>query len=153
MTKQAPVTTTSSARPLRINAATATVAPVATSTAAVPHLERTPAGSATITNTPTAGTPASDATRGKYDGMARDFAAQKSGNYTVQFELVCETASITRALSASSDKVWFVPISYRGRPCYRVFWGRFETSAEAISASKQMPAGLGATPVVVKIPR
>ena len=84
--------------------------------------------------------------------MARDFAAQKGGNYTVQFELVCETASITRALNESRDKVWFVPISYRGRPCYRVFWGRYDTSAEAIAASKQMPAGLGATPVVVKIP-
>ncbi|MEA2237324.1 MAG: hypothetical protein QOC81_2048 [Thermoanaerobaculia bacterium] len=150
--KQTPVTTTTSpVRPARATHATTTVAPVASS-AAAPHLERTSAGGATITNTPAASAPASDAARGKYDGMARDFAAQKGGNYTVQFELVCETASITRALSESRDKVWFVPISYRGRPCYRVFWGRFETSAEAIAGSKQMPAGLGATPVVVKIP-
>ena len=97
--------------------------------------------------------PASDAARAKYDNMAKDFAAQKSGSYTVQFELVCETASITRALSEGGGKAWFVPISYRGRPCYRVFWGRFETSADAISASKQMPSSLGSTPVVVKIPR
>jgi len=85
--------------------------------------------------------------------MARDFAAQTGGTYTVQFELVCETASITRAIAEAGSKVWFVPISYRGRPCYRVFWGRFDTSAEASAAAKQLPAGLGATPVVVKIPR
>jgi septal ring-binding cell division protein DamX len=85
--------------------------------------------------------------------MARDFAAQKGGSYTVQFELVCETASITRALAEAGDKVWFVSTNYRGRPCYRVFWGRFATSAEANAATKQLPAALGATPVVVKIPR
>jgi hypothetical protein len=151
--KPTPVATSGARATRTPTPATAAVAPVSTSTAAAPHLERTQAGAATITNTPTASAPASDATRGKYDSMARDFAAQKGGNYTVQFELVCETASITRALSASSDKVWFVPISYRGRPCYRVFWGRYETSTEAIAASKQMPSGLGATPVVVKIPR
>jgi septal ring-binding cell division protein DamX len=118
-----------------------------------PHLERTTTGAA-ITNTPPrAAAPRSDAARAKYDGMARDFAAQKGGSYTVQFELVCETASITRALAEAGDKVWFVPTSYRGRPCYRVFWGRFDSSAEASAASKQLPAALGATPVVVKIPR
>ena len=105
-----------------------------------------------MTNTPVASA-ASDAMRTKYDGMARDFAAQKSGNYTVQFELVCETASITRALSEAGDKVWFLSTSYHGRSCYRVFWGRYETSAEALAASKQLPAGIGAVPVVVKIPR
>jgi hypothetical protein len=118
---------------------------------ATTHLQRTATG-ATITNTP-ASAPSSDAVRGKYDGMARDFAAQKGGSYTVQFELVCETASITRAIAEAGDKVWFVSTSYRGRPCYRVFWGRFNTSAEANAASKQLPAALGATPVVVKIPR
>ncbi|MEA2162888.1 MAG: hypothetical protein QOK37_1015 [Thermoanaerobaculia bacterium] len=120
-----------------------------------PHLERTAGGAATITNTTAAASsaPSSDAARAKYDGMARDFAAQKDGKYTVQFELVCETASVTRALNAARDKVWFAPISYRGRPCYRVFWGRFETSAEAVSAAKQMPASPRSTPVVVKIPR
>jgi hypothetical protein len=132
--------TTTSAPPPRLASVTATVAP---------HLERTTTG-ASITNKPL---PASDGLRAKYDSMARDFAAQKGGTYTVQFELVCETTSITRAIAEAGDKVWFVPTSYRGRPCYRVFWGRYDTSAEASAASKQLPAGLGATPVVVKIPR
>jgi hypothetical protein len=120
------------------------------------HLELTAAG-ATITNTSatnasTAAT-STDATRGRYDGMASNFAAQKGGKYTLQFELVCETASVTRALSEGGGKVWFVRTSYRNRPCYRVFWGRFDSSADANAASKELPASLGSAPVVVKIPR
>jgi hypothetical protein len=147
-------TTTAAPKP-PVHAATALiVAPPVTATQAT-RLQRTSAG-ATITNAPsstgaTSPAPSSDALRTKYDGMARDFAAQKGGSYTVQFELVCETASISRALAEVGDKVWFVPTSYRGRPCYRVFWGRFNSSAEANAATK--PAALGKAPVVVKIPR
>jgi hypothetical protein len=136
----------------RANEITPVPAPASVASSS-PHLERSAAGAPTITNTPSASAPANDATRAKYDNMAKDFAAQKGGTYTVQFELVCETASITRALSEGGGKAWFVPISYRGRPCYRVFWGRFDSSAEAITASKSMPSGLSKAPVVVKIPR
>lgn len=145
----APPTATHAAfTPTTTTHATVTAHP-ATATMA-PHLERTTSG-ATITNTSQPAT-TSDAARAKYDGMARDFSAQKGGSYTVQFELVCETASITRALAEAGDKVWFVSTNYHGRPCYRVFWGRFATSAEANAATKQLPAALGVTPVVVKIP-
>ncbi|MEA2416918.1 MAG: hypothetical protein QOI58_3575, partial [Thermoanaerobaculia bacterium] len=123
--------------------------PAAASTSTT-HLERTATG-ATITNA--SAVPATDATRAKYDGMASDFAAQKGGNYTLQFELVCETASVTRALNEGGGKVWFVRTSYRSRPCYRVFWGRFDNSADAKAAATELPASLGSTPVVVKIPR
>ncbi len=98
-------------------------------------------------------TDSADAVRAKYDGMARDFAAKTEGTHTLQFELVCETASITRALNADAKNVWFLPTSYRGRPCYRVFWGRFNSAAEAAAASKQLPRELGSVPVAVKIPR
>ncbi|HSY48378.1 MAG TPA: DUF4388 domain-containing protein [Thermoanaerobaculia bacterium] len=158
VTSAAPPPTTTNARP-HVDPVTTTRAaikpPPATATIA-PHIERTTT-SATITNAqPVHAQPqaaASDAVRAKYDGMARDFAAQTGGSYTVQFELVCETTSITRAMAEGGDKVWFVSMSYHGRPCYRVFWGRFATSAEANAATKQRPAVLGTTPVVVKIPR
>jgi hypothetical protein len=147
-------TTTTAPKPPVHIATPLIVSPPVTATQAT-RLQRTSAG-ATITNVPSSNSasspaPGSDAMRTKYDGMARDFAAQKSGSYTVQFELVCETTSITRALAEVGDKVWFVPTSYRGRPCYRVFWGRFNSSAEANAATK--PAALGKAPVVVKIPR
>jgi hypothetical protein len=169
-TSAAAVTTTASnpttTAPPLIAAATTTTAPprvtpkptpVARVTpppqpAPVTHIERTTT-SATITNAAPPSAPSTDATRAKYDSMASNFAAQKAGNYTLQFELVCETASISRALNEGGDKVWFVRTSYRNRPCYRVFWGRFDSGAEANAASKQLPSSLGATPVVVKIPR
>jgi septal ring-binding cell division protein DamX len=83
--------------------------------------------------------------------MASDFAAQTGGKYTLQFELVCETTSVTRALSEGGGKVWFVPTRYRNRACYKVNWGRFDSSADANAASKELPASLGSAPVVVKI--
>jgi len=134
--------------------------PPATSTT---RLERSSTGAATITNAPS-GTPAtpapkpaapgSDPMRAKYDALAQQMAADPVGAYTVQFELVCETASITKAMAAGRSSVWWMPISYRGRPCYRVFWGRFATREEAMKAAAEIPAALhGSAPVVVKIPR
>ncbi|HEY6139560.1 MAG TPA: SPOR domain-containing protein, partial [Thermoanaerobaculia bacterium] len=115
------------------------------------RLERSPSGAATITNASPAG---SDPLRSKYDALAQHMAADPVGAYTVQFELVCETASITKAMGAGRSSVWWMPISYRGRPCYRVFWGRFATREEAVKAAAEIPAALhGSAPVVVKIPR
>ena len=86
--------------------------------------------------------------------MARTFAAQASGNYTVQFELVCETPSLSKAVKDGGSGVWFVPITYRNRACYRVFWGHFTTQDEAKRAANEIPMSLrGASPVVVKVPR
>ena len=86
--------------------------------------------------------------------MARTFAANPSGAYTIQFELVCETASLTRAVREGGSSVWFVPISYKGRGCYRVFWGNFGTEAEAQRAVAQLPSSLGASkPAVVHVPK
>ena len=117
------------------------------------RIDRTTTGSPTITNVP-AGGGAGDATQQKYAAMARDFAAKPGGAYTVQFELVCETASVTRALRDGGANVWFVTTTYRNRPCYRVFWGRYDTQAAAAAASKNIPSSLaGSVPVVVRIPR
>jgi len=147
----ATTTTAAKSSPPKVAATTPPkVAPRPTPVNSTTHLERTATG-ATITNSSSA--PSTDATRAKYDGMASDFAAQKGGSYTLQFELVCETASVTRAISEGGGKVWFVRTSYRNRPCYRVFWGRFDSSADANAASKELPASLGSAPVVVKIPR
>jgi hypothetical protein len=151
-------------------ATTATVAPTPVPVAAKPspmvitsspttaRVEQTTSG-ALITNagagtpsTPVA--PATAADTARYEAMAREFAADKSGNFTVQFELVCEPASITKALREGSSNVWFLPISYRGRSCYRVFWGRYATQQAAQNAIASIPQTLReATPVVVHVPK
>jgi cytoskeletal protein RodZ len=117
------------------------------------RVDRGTAG-ATITNTGTATAPSHDAARGHLDDMARTFAAQARGNYTVQFELVCEAASLTTAIREGGQNIWFVPFSYRNRPCYRVFWGHYSTHDEALKAAGEIPRSLrGAAPVVVSVPK
>ncbi len=129
------------------------VAPV---TSTVARVEKTPSGSV-IPNTTTAKAavpPATDADRQRYETMAKEFAADKSGTFTVQFELVCEAASITRALREGGSNVWFLPISYHNRSCYRVFWGRYATEQQAQAGANAIPQSLReAKPVVVHIPR
>lgn len=77
------------------------------------------------------------------------------GTFTVQFELVCQQASLSKATREGGSKVWWVPLSYRGQSCYRVFWGRYDTRAEAEAATAEIPASLriGSKPVVVTIPK
>ncbi|MEA2572132.1 MAG: hypothetical protein QOI24_4133 [Acidobacteriota bacterium] len=102
-----------------------------------------------------AATAANDPLRAKYDAMAREAAANPAGTFAVQFELVCETASLTKAIQAGGNNVWFTTMSYRGKPCYRVFWGRYNSQPEAAKAAGEVPRDLrgGATPVVIRIPR
>ena len=95
-----------------------------------------------------------DSTHGRYEAMAQEFARTASGNFTVQFELVCQTSSLAKAVQAGGANVWFVPISYRGQSCYRVFWGRFPTREAAMAAWVKIPSSIrGAKPVVVAVPK
>jgi septal ring-binding cell division protein DamX len=136
--------------------ATARVAPPRppSNSAPPPRLERsTTSGNTVITNSggPVTTSPATDATRAKYDAMARQSAAAAAG-YAIQFELVCETASLSKAIAAGGDKVWFTPTTYKGRSCYRVYWGHYNSAAEAQAATGEIPASLReSTPTVVRV--
>ena len=96
-----------------------------------------------------------DAIRSHYDEMAQTFASQATGNFTVQFELVCQTSSVTKAIQAGGSNVWFIPIPYKGQNCYRVFWGHYTTKTEAQKALADVPSALraGSTPSVVSVPK
>jgi len=89
----------------------------------------------------------------RYDVMARANRNQiASAAFTLQFELVCRPESITKALSIGGGRVWFVPITYRGGSCYRVFWGKYATRSEAERAISQIPPSLRESkPVVVNL--
>ncbi|HEX9982169.1 MAG TPA: SPOR domain-containing protein [Thermoanaerobaculia bacterium] len=141
-------TTTATAPPAP--PATTTVAPTPTP---APRAAPTPAPAATSTSSalPVV-TPAGDAaSRQRYDAMARDFAASPSGNFTVQFAIFCQPRSVTNALRAGGDNVWFVR---HGNSCYRVFWGHYETRAEAQQALAGLPASLrDPATAVVRVPR
>lgn len=140
-TTVAPVTTTTATATTTTTAApvpTATVAPApppatVTETAALPVV--TPKAPA---STPAAAT----AARERYDAMAREYAANPSGNFTVQIQILCDPSNLGKAISAGGQNVWFVPQTIGGRSCYRVFWGRFETRAQAQAGLGQVPAAL-----------
>jgi len=106
---------------------------------------------------PIATTPAASGSelRERYDTMAREFAANPTGNFTVQFAIVCDPVNVTKALqSGVADRVWFIPISLKGRACYRMFWGGFPTRADADRSMAQLPAALReSNPAVVMVPR
>ena len=96
--------------------------------------------------------PATEAER--FAAMAREFAAAPSGKFTVQFEIVCDPSNITKALHTGGTNVWFLPISLKGRSCYRVFWGHYPTRDAAERGIREIPASLReAKPAVVSIPQ
>jgi septal ring-binding cell division protein DamX len=147
-----PPTTASTATVARPVASTAVPA-TTTTMSAKSRVEKQPAGGRVITNVPTPST-AVDSGRAKYDAMARQYAQNPGGAYTVQFELVCQTPSLAKAIAAGGSNVWFVPVTYRGQSCYRVFWGHFDSRDAAIAAAARIPGALrGSNPVVVSVPK
>ncbi|MDQ3281831.1 MAG: SPOR domain-containing protein [Acidobacteriota bacterium] len=131
--------------PIRVTAAAPRPTPPtpATTTAAV--------AATTALPRVTARTPAGE---DRYASMARDFAADPNGKYTVQVQILCQTANLEKALRAGGGKVWFTPQTLGSRSCYRVFYGRFDTRAEAQQAMAQVPAALRDPNAAVKsIPR
>ena len=119
-------------------ASTATSEPVTTATAPEPVAAAPPATGA-------------DPLRERYLAMAREYAQEsRAVAFTLQFEIVCQTASVTKAI-AEGERVWFVPIQFRGEPCFRVFLGRSATREEAQAAAGEIPPSLrGSDPVVVQ---
>lgn len=131
---------------------TATVVPGAT-------IAEVPAASAAPTTTvapaapaPAVVVPPADASpaKARLDAMAQRFAANPSGNFTVQIQILCSAANLENAMRVGGDAVWFVPQTINGRSCYRVFWGRFQTQAEAQGAMAQIPASLRDRSAAVK---
>jgi hypothetical protein len=100
---------------------------------------------------------ATDATRARYDSMAQQFArgADASKPFTIQFELVCQTDSVSKAVQGGGTSVWFVPTTFSGKSCYRVFWGHYASREEALQSLNTIPGDLraGSTPTVVRYAR
>jgi septal ring-binding cell division protein DamX len=117
------VGTTTTAAPAPVAAAPASVAP-APNQALPPVVRRT------------------DASRSRYDAMARDFAANTSGNFTIQIQILCETSNLDKVMREGGSNVWFVPQPIKDRSCYRVFWGRYTTRDAAQQALASVPAAL-----------
>lgn len=118
-------------------------------TSALPRIIPKPTPVAAST-TPAPVNVSTDAVRARYDAMARDFATNAAGNFTVQIQILCEPSNIAKVLSAGGSNIWFVPQQIKARSCYRVFWGHYNTRDEAQRAMAAIPASLRDPSAAVK---
>ncbi|HET7436394.1 MAG TPA: DUF4388 domain-containing protein [Thermoanaerobaculia bacterium] len=166
-TTMAPARTTTAAPARPTAVATASPAPQtalpvvkAKTPAAAPStvsMHQAPNGGMVITNssrpttTPAPASAAETETRRRYDEMAAQFAANKAGNFTVQFAIYCKTGSVTNALRSGGMDVWFLK---HGGSCYRAYYGRYGSREEAQRALASLPAALRDPAArVVSVPR
>jgi hypothetical protein len=65
---------------------------------------------------------------------------QPNALFTIQLELVCELPSLTEAWRFDRrGEIWLAPAEHRGRPCFRVFWGRYPDLDSARRAKASVP--------------
>jgi septal ring-binding cell division protein DamX len=55
--------------------------------------------------------------------------------------LACEIPSLSNAFQHDrpAGTMWLLPREHRGRPCFRVLWGRYPTLAAATAAQESVP--------------
>jgi hypothetical protein len=94
--------------------------------------------------------------RGAFSEAARAFASTvraAQAGYTVQILVACSDDTVRKALeNVQAQELYILPVNYRGRNCYRVLWGLYETAARADSATRAVPEYFrqgGARPKVV----
>ena len=79
-------------------------------------------------------------TRSQWDDLAeRGRRLPPRARYTIQLELACEISSLEEAWKYNRGAMWIVPAEYRGRSCFRVFWGRYPSIEAARRAKGAVP--------------
>ncbi len=144
---EVPVTATETTATTATVATTTTQAPAPapmTITAAPPAPVPAPAEALPVVRprTTTAPTTAATPGRARYDEMARQYAANPQGNFTVQIQILCDPGNLEKAMRAGGDNLWFVPQPLGERSCYRLYWGHYNTRDEAQRALANVPASL-----------
>jgi hypothetical protein len=81
--------------------------------------------------------------RGAFPRAASEFATNlKSarGSFSVQILVACSTETVQKAVdNVPSEELFILPVNYRGRSCYRLCWGVFDSEATAASAAQTLP--------------
>lgn len=108
----------------------------------------------TGSTTPTGGTALASGhdqlEKGNYPQAAATFLGhlRKVGTdkFTIAVGVFCDTGNVSRVVrnSGGSDKLLLLAFNDKGRSCYRVFWGIFNSRAEAQRALGSIPNGVRA---------
>jgi hypothetical protein len=139
--------------------ATATPAPPPSATptpAPRPTPSATPAARPTppVTPTPAARTPSATGGTGEArallrqgalsqaaKGFASALAPGAAGRFSLQLLAACAPDTVQKAVSAAgADELFILPVSVKGRECYRVCWGVYDTREAAEAATREVPA-------------
>jgi len=109
---------------------------------------------ATITPSRTTGQPmaqgAKELRSGNYPQAAANFLRHLrsvgADKFTIAVGVFCDAANVDRVVdnSGGSEDLIVLAFDNRGRSCYRVFWGVFDSRAEAQRAVGNVPAGVRA---------
>ncbi len=81
--------------------------------------------------------------KGDFKGAALRWKEEFKGKrgYTIFLELDCQPSSVKTALRyASRDRFFMLPFRFRGRTCYRLFWGLFPDLKSAEREFKGLPS-------------
>jgi septal ring-binding cell division protein DamX len=94
--------------------------------------------------------------RGSLNEAARGFASSlrqsAAGGFSIQLLVACSPETVEKALASVADPdLYILPVNYKGRPCYRVCWGLYDSEARAESAIRTVPGYFrgGSTPRVM----
>lgn len=157
----APATPPSAAPATAVKPAGTTPVPV-TTLAAAPPATRPPAATSPAAAAPGGGAPnpgeaRSLLARGSLPEAARAFmatvAAAPRGSASVQLLVACSAETVQKAVAAANaPELFIVPVSLKGRDCFRLCWGLYPSEAAAATATRSVPAYFragGAAPRVI----
>ncbi len=73
----------------------------------------------------------------------------------IQILVACSSETVAKAVATvGSDQLILLPVDFHGRPCFRLCWGTYDSSAAASAALATVPAYFrqgGARPKVVPL--
>jgi hypothetical protein len=95
--------------------------------------------------------------QGQLDEAARGFASHLRSaplaTASIQLLVACSPETVQKAVSAvDAAELFILPVSYKGRECYRMCWGVYESAANAAASVNSLPEYFvkgGATPRVM----
>ena len=84
------------------------------------------------------------AVSGKYAEQARAHLSRIQGlpatRLTLQLMIACQEDSIAKAQAKDPQgSLWYIPFAFKGKACYKVYWGDYSTAAAAQEAAAGLP--------------
>jgi hypothetical protein len=86
--------------------------------------------------------------KGQYPQAARSYLEQLksagTNKFTIAVGVYCEASNVGRAFrnSGNSNRLIVIPYQYKSRPCYRVFWGLYDSERAARQDLASVPAAI-----------